>query len=122
MIIEEKIRNYFNAKATQGIIPETYVSIPEVKKPSTSYEFIVIEKTGSSVENHIITSTIAFQSYADTLYKAAVVNEKVKEVMQMCVDDDVVIQARLNSDYNFTDQSTKQPRYQAVFDVIHYVK
>ena len=42
--------------------------------------------------------------------------------MQMCVDDDVVIQARLNSDYNFTDQSTKQPRYQAVFDVIHYVK
>ena len=122
MIIVEKIRNYFNAKATQGIIPETYVSIPEVKKPSTSYEFIVIEKTGSSVENHIITSTIAFQSYADTLYKAAVVNEKVKAVMQMCVDDDVVIQARLNSDYNFTDQSTKQPRYQAVFDVIHYVK
>ena len=122
MIIEEKIRNYFNAKATQGIIPETYVSIPEVKKPSTSYEFIVLEKTGSSVDNHIITSTIAFQSFADTLYKAAVVNEKVKEVMQMCVDDDVVIQARLNSDYNFTDQSTKQPRYQAVFDVIHYVK
>ena len=122
MIIEEKIRNYFNAKAEQGIIPKTYVSIPEVKKPSTSYEFIVLEKTGSSVDNHIITSTIAFQSYADTLYKAAVVNEKVKEVMQMCVDDDVVIQARLNSDYNFTDQSTKQPRYQAVFDVIHYVK
>lgn len=122
MIIEEKIRNYFNAKAEQGIIPKTYVSIPEVKKPSTSYEFIVLEKTGSSVDNHIITSTIAFQSFADTLYKAAVVNEKVKEVMQMCVDDDVVIQARLNSDYNFTDQSTKQPRYQAVFDVIHYVK
>ena len=26
----------------------------------------------------------------------------------------------LNSDYNFTDETTKQPRYQAVFDLVHY--
>lgn len=122
MIIEETIRNFLNQKATEGLIPMAYVTVPDVKKPSNDYGFIVIEKTGSSIDNFICTSTIAIQSYADTLYKAAVINENVKKVIQMCVDEDVIIQAKLNSDYNFTDSSTKQPRYQAVFDIIHYLE
>ena len=31
-----------------------------------------------------------------------------------------VASCRLNSDYNFTDTTKKQYRYQAVFDIVYY--
>lgn len=118
-MIELIILNYLNENLPTGI--KAYMQLPEVKKPSNNpSQFVVIEKTGSSVENFIWTSTFAIQSYAETLYKAAQLNEVIKNLMRKAEEDDVVIAARLNSDYNFTDSSTKQPRYQAVFDFIHY--
>ena len=33
---------------------------------------------------------------------------------------DEIASVKLNSDYNFTDEETKQYRYQAVFDIKHY--
>ena len=99
-----------------------YMEVPEThKNPSlTPSEFVRIEKTGSSRENHIFTATFAIQSYANSLYKAALLNEKVKEAMENIITLDEVASEDLNSDYNFTDESTKQPRYQAVFILVHY--
>ena len=61
------------------------------KNPPAKY--IVIEKTGGGRVDRVDRATIAIQSIGA---------------------------CRLNSDYNFTDQTTKEYRYQAVFDITHY--
>lgn len=83
-------------------------------------DFVVIEKTGSSTENHIETATLAIQSYGGTMYKAAVLNETLKQYMDAAVALPNVSSVKLNSDYNYTDVEKHRYRYQAVFDVITF--
>ena len=82
--------------------------------------FAVVQKTGSGRSNRIRMATIAVQSYADTLYNAAALNEQVIEAMDQIVELDSITACRLNSDYEYSRGSTKQPRYQAVFDIYYY--
>lgn len=83
-------------------------------------EYVLVEKTGSSVENHIYRATLAIQSYAASLYNAAVLNEKVKKAMDNMVELDDICKSDLNSDYNYSDTARKKYRYQAVYDITHY--
>lgn len=88
-------------------------------------EIVIIEKTGSSQDNNFIhQSTFAVQSYANSLYNAAKLNEEIKDVLLDGLDGIItlndVTRIELNSDYNFTDTSTKKYRYQAVYDITHY--
>ena len=93
---------------------------PANKTPGND-RFVVLEKTGSSLTNHIYTATFAIQSYAPTLYEAAQLNEDVKAAMlDIIKDTDEITRVSLISDYAFTKESTKQPRYQAVFELTHY--
>jgi len=88
-------------------------------------EFVLVEKTGSSRENFLNRATFAIQSYSDTLYGAMSLNEAVKEAMLgdgtntfgIAYSCDVA-KCSLNSDYNYTDTTTKRYRYQAVFDLV----
>lgn len=82
-------------------------------------EYIVIEKTGSARENFVNSATLAIQSCAASLYRAAEINELVKAVMDGIATLDDISSAYLNSDYNFTDTSTKTYRYQAVYDIYY---
>lgn len=83
--------------------------------------FVLVEKTGSSAEDSFYESTIAVQSYAGSMQGAAELNDLVKRTMLTDVPDgDYITSVLLNSDYNFTDKSTKRYRYQAVFGVSHY--
>lgn len=92
---------------------------PANKTPGND-RFVVLEKTGSSKTNHIYTATFAIQSYAPTLYEAAQLNEEVKSAMYDIITLDEITRVSLISDYAFTKESTKQPRYQAVFELTHY--
>lgn len=92
---------------------------PANKTPGND-RFVVLEKTGSSKSNHIYTATFAIQSYAPTLYEAAQLNEEVKSAMYDIITLDEITRVSLISDYAFTKESTKQPRYQAVFELTHY--
>lgn len=83
-------------------------------------KYVVIEKTGSSKVNYISSATVAFQSYADSLFEAALLNDEVKAVVEKLIELNEITSVRLNSDYNFTDPTTKQYRYQAVYDIGHY--
>lgn len=113
-MIETIVRDYLNQ-----IVPAC-MELPE-KFPDKPFEpFVVIEKIGGGKENHISSSQLAVQSYGNTLFEAAVLNERVKELMEQMVALDEVSKVSLNSDYNFTDAATKRYRYQAVFDIIHY--
>lgn len=94
-----------------------YAERPETD-PNRTY--VVIEKTGSSETNYIRSATVAIQSYGLTLYEAALLNEKVKEVMRDIVMLPSVSSCDLNSDYNYTYTAMKAYRYQAVFVLTYY--
>jgi hypothetical protein len=111
-MIEKTVLNYLSEKLTVPV----YMEIPENKED----EFVVLEKTGSSRSEKINTAVFAIKSYAQTLVGAAELNEKVKAAMDEIISLDEICSASLNSDYDFTDSASKQYRYQAVYDIIHY--
>lgn len=82
--------------------------------------FVLLEKTGGGMSDRIFSSTFAVQSWAGSIYDAMALNERVKEAMLNLPAIKEVTKCSLNSDYNYTDQATKHPRYQAVFNVVHY--
>lgn len=88
--------------------------------PGPPDRFVLIEKTGGSRSEHIRRATFAVQSWADSLFEAAELNEQVKAAMDTLADRDEVSACRLNAEYNFTDIQTKHYRYQAVFDLVFY--
>lgn len=83
--------------------------------------FVIIEKTGGSRANRINSSTLAIQSYAETMYDAAMLNEKVKELMDDAITLEDIASVKYQSDYNYTDTAAKQYRYQAVYAITHYL-
>lgn len=98
------------------------LSVPVyMEKPKGSGQsYVLIEKTGSSRENHIENTTLAIQSYAGSMYEAALLNETVKTVMDNLISLPGIVRAKLDTDYNFTDTQKKEYRYQAVYNLVHY--
>ena len=82
-------------------------------------EYVLIEKIGSSSENYIMSATIAIQSYATTMFGAAKLNEEVKKAMNGLSALNDISRTQLNTDYNYTDQSKKKYRYQAIYDLFY---
>ena len=111
-MIEVIILNHLKAK----------LSVPvHLEKPEPApTEYILFEKTGSSRNNHLLSSTFAFQSYSESMFGASSLNEEVKKAVDSLIELDDIASVNLNSDYNFTDTKTKKYRYQAVYDIKHY--
>lgn len=110
-MIEIIICNYLTEKLGCPVLAE---------KPQRPYNNIVfVERTGGRGK-FIKETTVALQSYAATLYEAAELNERVIAAMLDIIELDTVVDVSLNQNYNFTDTSTKEYRYQAVFDIKHY--
>jgi hypothetical protein len=92
-----------------------------MEKPTNApSEYVLFEKTGGGRNETMPSATFAFQSYSTSLFKAAVLNEAVKNEVDHLVLLDEIRGITLNTDYNFTDTTTKQYRYQAVYDIKHY--
>lgn len=112
-MIEEILHNYLGDSLSAPV----YLEVPK-DYPSRYY---VIERTGGAQVNHIKSATVAIKSYGESMYDAALMNEELKEVMLETIPAyGEIASVRLNSDYNFTDTTTKQYRYQAVFDIKYY--
>lgn len=94
------------------------VYMEEPKAPPKKY--YLIEKTGAGQNDRLFTATLAIQSYADTMLEAAELNEDLISLMLNANTLPEVTRVRLNSDYNFTDTTTKRYRYQAVFNLTFY--
>ena len=110
-MIEKIVLDYLNG----GLDVPCYMEVPE--KPIAPY--VVIEKTGESETNKILSGTLVTQSYGTSLYNAAELDEEVKTAMESIVELDSVYRCRLAGSYNFTDASTKRYRYQSVFDMTY---
>ena len=91
-----------------------------MESPEELTNYILLDQTGSSLNDHIITTTIAVQSYAPSLYEAMVLNESVKAAMEGFAQLANVTRVELDTDYNFTNTVTKQYRWQAVYNITHY--
>lgn len=97
------------------------LNVPVVMEaPDQVTNYVLIDQTGSSRTNHITTTTLALQSYGDTLYNAMLLNREVEEAMDGFAELDEVTRVELNTDYNFTNTATKQYRWQAVYNITHY--
>ena len=112
-MIEVVLKDYLNDVLS---VP-AYLEIPKTGAPAS---YVVIEKTGSGITNHIRRATFAIQSIAPSMYGAAALNEEVKAAMDDAVTLPEIARSHLNSDYNFTDTTKKYYRYQAVYDLVHY--
>ena len=111
-MIEIIIKNYLAEKLSMPVVLEVPADPPK--------SFILLEKTGSSREEHIDRAMLAIQSYAPSMYEAAKLTERVKAAMDSAAELDADSASRLNSDYNFTDTTTKRYRYQAVYDLVYF--
>jgi len=111
-MIEKVIRDYLLTKVTVPV----YIEQPAERKPT----YVVIERTGGSLENHVRQTTLAVQSVAESQYKAAVLHESVMVAVLQAIELDSIGGIYLNSEYNFPNEETKEHRYQAVFNITHY--
>ena len=111
-MIEIIVKEYLSKQLEIEVVTER--SDAKMKK------YLLIEKTGSSRENFIDTAAITIQSYAESMYEAAVLNERVKKAMDDIAVLSNVSKSELNSDYNFTDTTKKEYRYQAVYDITYF--
>lgn len=114
-MIELTVLNYLNTKFTE--IPVTMENIDET-------EYVLVSRTSSGMNNFVKSATFAIQSYSNSLYNAAVLNEAVKTAMlgngttsYGIVAENSICKCTLNSDYYFADTTSKKYRYQAVFDI-----
>lgn len=111
MTIEEIICNYLGSVLDCPVLPE---------RPERPFgRMVFIERTGGR-GRFLMESTIAIQSYEESMYKAAKLNDDVVKAMYGLITVPEVVKVTLNSNYNFTDTRTKEYRYQAVFDINHY--
>lgn len=111
-MIEKIILDYLSNELPLPVYMETPEKIPS--------EYILVEKAGSSRENFITKALITIKSISSmSLYRAATINEEVIKTMDMMISLPNISRSELNSDYNFTDTTTKQYRYQAVYDITY---
>ena len=111
-MIEKIVRDYLKELVSVPV----YIDVPA--NPADSY--IVLERTGGGMEEHIRNAMVAIQSYSDSKLGAATLHETVLSVMPAIAEKDEIAACDINSEYNFTDTTTKKYRYQAVFDIIYY--
>lgn len=113
-MIEVVLKNYLSDALSFPVLME--------KPENPPAEFALLERTGDGEINCIRDATIAIQTYAGSLYRAAEMAELVAMAMQDAVTLDSVASVEINSIYNFTNRLTKEHRYQGVYDVVYYTE
>ena len=115
-MIEKVVLDYLMAELNVPVMMEV-PEVPSEDYPDVPERFVVIEKVGGNKTNHGTTASIAFQSYAGSMYEAAALDEEVRETGEGIIVLSSVSGVRLTSNYNHTDPRTKQYRYQCVYDI-----
>lgn len=110
-MIELIIKKYLEKNLKVPVYLEKEENMPD--------SYVIFEKTSGGQKNQINSASFAFQSYAKSMYEAAKLNEELKAAVFKLQWSKEVGGVRLNSDYNFTDVTTKNYRYQAVFDITY---
>lgn len=99
---------------------KTHLDVPVSFEVLDVPDFVFLERLGGSETNHIRHGSFAVQSYGSSLLKACELNEKAKTAMKQLIESNEISAVSLDSDYSYTDTTTKRYRYQAVFDVVFF--
>lgn len=118
-MIEKVVLDYLKTELDVPVMMEV-PEVPSEDYPDVPERFVVIEKVGASKTNYGNTASLAFQSYAKSMYDAAALDEVVRATIENIIVLDAIAGTRMTSNYNHTDPRTKQYRYQCVFD-FYYV-
>lgn len=110
-MIEKKVLQYINQNSEIPCYMEEPINPPK--------KYYLMEKTGAGQNDRLFNVTLAIQSYGETMLEAAELNDQIISLM-LNANIPNVTRIRLNSDYNYTDITTKRYRYQAVFYCIFY--
>ena len=82
---------------------------------------IVVSRVGEQVDNHLRRTRLAVQCYGATMLDAAArCEDAVGALMTLPANDAGVTALRVETTYNWTDETTKRYRYQAVVHVSYY--
>lgn len=110
-MIEITIKKYLEEKTKKTVLLE--------HKENEPAQFFLIQKLGGGFRDGISNASFAIQSYANSKYECAVMNEDLKKAMLSAIELKDVSSVRLDSDYDYTDVQEKKHRYQAVYDIYY---
>ena len=101
---------------------ESRLSVPVfMEYPKESHKrFVVLRKAGSSRENMVDTAMFIADSYAESMFESAKLNEQVVTAFDSLADLDAIGSSKRGGDYNIPDTQNKRYRYQAVCNVTYY--
>lgn len=115
-MIEETVLEYLNANMNVPVFMEL-PEVPSESNPTMPERFLLIEKVGGGLSDHISSASLAVQSYSlNSLHEAASLDEEMRAVIFGLLALDSISEIRLASNYNHTDTRTKRYRYQSVFE------
>lgn len=100
--------------------PLLEVPVSTQKREDHPARYVIVERTGGGMENHIRSAMIAVQAYGATQVEAAELHEEIIDLMLSIIGLPEICACDLNAEYNFTDETTKEYRYQSVYDVVYY--
>lgn len=112
MNIEAEVIKYLMAEFPA--IP-VYGEVPE-ERPKN---MLVVDRTGGSISNLIMTSSVVVDSYGESKAGASVLNDAVIDAMMGMAAVEGISKVSLNSTYNDTDTASKEYRYGALFEIVH---
>lgn len=115
-MVEIRVCNYLKTKFDVPVLMEA-PEVPSSDYPEEPGKYLIVEKTGESVSNHIHQANIAVQSYGSSLYEVVSLDAKMRDAMENVIELNDIYSCRLNSSYNFTDTRKKKHRYQSVFTI-----
>lgn len=110
-MIEERVISYLSEQLQLPVYAE--------RPQDPDAEYILVERTGGSSQDHIRSATLAIQSCAASLYRAAEIDQSVEGAMEGITSLPNISRCELNNSYNFTDTESKTYRYQAVFHLVY---
>jgi len=116
-MIEKIILDYLSTKLSPVPVLMELPEVPSEAYPTFPDALVVIEKVGTSRENRIECASIAFQSYSNSMYGAASLDDSVKTAVDGMTELAEISGVYLASNYNHTDTRTKRYRYQCVYDI-----
>ena len=115
-MIEQIVLEYLSEHMSVPVLMEL-PEVPSEEFPLMPERFLVLEKVGGGMSDHIGAGSIAVQSYSlNSLYEAAQLDEEMRSAMWGIIGRDDISEVRLSSNYNHTDVRTKRYRYQSVFE------
>ena len=82
--------------------------------------FVVVRKRGGERTDHIYTSLIQFDVYAERLSEASALCKALVEAVDDLTCLDEICNCEYGGDYNATDTASKRYRYQAMYNITHY--